>query len=55
MRTRSSSDRADDRGHRGALTLVDSIPNHLFNFHFILYFTMVRISNMPTSHEYAYL
>ena len=55
MRTRPSSNRTDDRGHRGALTLVDSIPNHLFDFHFILYFTMVGISNKPPSHEYAYL
>ena len=53
MRTRPSSNRMDDHGHHGALTLVDSIPNHLFHFHFILYFTMVGISNKPTSHEYA--
>ena len=56
MRTRPSSNLIEiDHGHRGALTLVDSIPNHPFDFHFILFFTMVRISNKPTSHEYAYL
>ena len=38
MRTRPSSNLMEfDHGHRGALTLVDSIPNHPL-FHLILYY-----------------